>query len=311
MLAGCQSQTENTKPTNTASFKSMESTIYVSPQNALPIVQEVFTRVDKELSEWKSESLLSEVNKNAGIKAVTCHTDVIAAVQLSLQIAKQTNGLFDPTWASMWELWDFDIAIVPAKQEITSRLSLVNWEQVEVTNDTIQLTEVGMMLGLGGIAKGIALNQAREALLNKGINDFMIVSGGQVLANGEPKAIGIRTPDGLPDDIIAIAELKDASISTSGDYEKYFEVEGVRYHHIIDPRTGFPANSGVRSVSVISTNAAVADAFSTALFVMGVDQGLALVEQTDNLEAYYIEDGKTVTQSSGFKASQSASKTYP
>ena len=114
-----------------------------------------------------------------------------------------------------------------------------------------------------------------------------------------------------PDDIIAIAELKDASISTSGDYEKYFEVEGIRYHHIIDPRTGFPANSGVRSVSVISTNAAVADAFSTALFVMGVDQGLALVEQTDNLEAYYIEDGNTVTQSSGFKTSQTASKTYP
>ncbi len=289
----------------------MGTTVHVQPGHAIGFVEPNFKRVEDEMSEWKENSTLTEVNRLAGKKPVKCSKELIEVVQQAVDVAEITSGAFDPTWTSLWKLWDFKNPRVPSQNEVTSILPLVNWEEVVLTDDTIFLTQEGMMIGLGGIAKGVALNQSRDALLNNGIDNFMIVLGGQILVNGDTRTIGIRTPDGSPTDFIATVELKDASISTSGDYEKYFEVDGVRYHHIIDPRTGFPTSNGVRSVTVVSTNAAVADAYSTALFVLGVEQGIALAEQTDDLEAFFIEDGNKVTQSSGFKALQSSSKTSP
>jgi len=127
----------------------------------------------------------------------------------------------------------------------------------------------------------------------------MLVAGGQVLAQGATRRIGIRKPDGIPSELIGVVEITNACISTSGDYEKYFEVDGIRYHHIIDPRTGFPA-SGVRSVTVLAKDAAVADALSTALFVLGVETGMEFVENTERVEALFIDRTSLVHKSSGF-----------
>jgi len=281
------------------SFESMGTTIYVQPSTATSIVQKVFERVDEQMSEWKEDSPLTKVNMQAGKSSVPCPIELCSAVELALSIAEQTDGAFDPTWAALWNVWDFKATSLPEATLISSRLHLVNWKHVVVEQNTIYLTTVGMAIGLGGIAKGIALNQARDTLLHEGITDFMIVAGGQVLAQGATRRIGIRKPDGIPSEFIGVVEITNACISTSGDYEKYFEVDGIRYHHIIDPRTGFPA-SGVRSVTVLAKDAAVADALSTALFVLGVETGMEFVENTERVEALFIDRTSLVHKSSGF-----------
>jgi thiamine biosynthesis lipoprotein len=278
----------------------MGTTIYVQPSTATGIVQNVFERVDEQMSEWKKDSPLTNVNVQAGKSPVLCPIEVCSAIELALSIAKQTDGAFDPTWAALWELWDFKVTSLPEATLISSRLHLVNWKLVVIEQNTIYLPKVGMAIGLGGIAKGIALNHARDALVHAGITDFMIVAGGQVLAQGATRRIGIRKPDGISSEFIGVVEITNACVSTSGDYERYFEVDGVRYHHIIDPRTGFPAR-GVRSVTVVAKDAAVADALSTALFVLGVETGLEFVECTERVEALFIDRNSRVHKSSGFK----------
>ena len=266
----------------------MGTTIHVKPANAVSIVKEIFQRVDNEMSEWKLDSPLSKVNAEAGKSAVQCPLELCSAIALSLSISQQTDGAFDPTWASLWDLWDFNTPSLPLDTEINARLPLVNWKNVVLDGNAVFLKHEGMSLGLGGIAKGIALNKSRVALLDEGIDDFMIVAGGQVLVHGIPRRIGIRKPDGLTNEFVEVLELANTCISTSGDYEKYFELGGVRYHHIIDPRNGFPAR-GTRSVSVIATDAAIADALSTALFVMGPDKAVQLVNTISGVEALIID----------------------
>jgi len=217
---------------------------------------------------------------------------LLDALLKAMDISELTAGAYDPTWACMWEFWDFKIPTLPSEHDIAMRLPLVNWENVNIDGNTVFLQEKGMMLGLGSIAKGAALNQARDALLSKHIGNFMIVTGGQVTVNGEPRIIGIRKPDGLPNEFIAKVEITNTSISTSGDYEKYFEVDGVRYHHIINPRTGYPAR-GTKSVTVISKDAAFADALSTGLFVVGSTNAMQLVNTLPGVEAFIIDcEGK-------------------
>jgi len=277
----------------------MGTRVHVEPSRAARIVERIFSKIDEEMSEWKASSVLSRVNQAAGVTPIECSEELIAVVQQALDISSLTKGAFDPTWASMWELWDFDSPSLPDEQEISKRLPMVDWERVKVTENTIFLTDEGMALGLGGIAKGVALNKVRNAMIEEGIEDFMIVVGGQVLVGGAARTVGIRKPDGLPNELIGTIEIKDTSASTSGDYEKYFERDGVRYHHIIDPRTGYPSK-GTRSVTVIAHDAALADALSTALCVMGADQGLLLVNQLAGVEALFINENGVLLKSEGF-----------
>ena len=256
------------------------------------LVLEIFHDVDELMSEWKSESPLSNINNAAGDHSVRVPIKVFDAVRRALEIAELTNGAFDPTWAALWSLWDFERQSLPTEEEVLARLPLVDWERVQVEKESIYLPERGMVLGLGGIAKGIALDRASKALLHRHINNFMIVIGGQVLVHGTnddtPWKIGIRKPDGTADEYIAILNVTDTCVSTSGNYEKYFEVDGIRYHHIIDPRTGFPAR-GTRSVTVITPDATLADALSTALFVMGPEQAIQLVDNLPDVDALIID----------------------
>jgi thiamine biosynthesis lipoprotein len=282
------------------SFESMGTMVIVQPASATHIVQEIFERVDSQMSEWKVNSPLSVVNAQAGKSPVVCPPALCSAIALALSISKQTEGAFDPTWAALWDLWDFKNPRLPKVSEISSRLPLVNWKNVVLDGSSVFLAKKGMALGLGGIAKGIALNQARDALLSHEINDFMIVVGGQVLVHGDRRRIGIRKPDGLQNEYIGIVEIENKCISTSGDYEKYFEDKGIRYHHILDPSTGYPAR-GLRSVTVIANDAAVADALSTGLFVMGLSDAMRLVEHAFDIEALFIDSHNVVFASSGFQ----------
>ena len=264
-------------------------------------VLRVFHEVDQKLSEWKGNSPISKLNSQAGIGAVELPEFVFKSVEKAIQVAAMTDGAFDPTWASLWGLWDFNTQILPSKEEVQSSLHLVNWKNVELDSESnsVQLKHPGMLIGFGGIGKGIALEESKKFLVDAKIDDYMIIAGGQVLARGlnegKPWRVGIQKPD-EPFELIGVLQVTDTCVSTSGDYEKYFEKDGIRYHHIIDPRTGFPAK-GIRSVTVITPDATLADALSTALFVMGREKAMKLVNSMPEVEVIIVDESGEVFQS--------------
>jgi len=269
-------------------------------EQASRLTFEVFREVDALASEWKEGSPLTAVNRGAGGAPVAAPAELLGLVQTGLELGEATGGAFDVTWAALWGAWDFkaEAPALPEPADLAARCAKVGWEKVELdaAAGTLRLPEEGMLIGLGGIAKGYALDRAADALRAAGVESFNLSAGGQVLAAGQahpagedarPWRVGIRDPRGPADDFFALVEVSDASISTSGDYERYFEIDGQRYHHILDLRTGQPAR-GARSATVISTDATLADALSTALMVMG-PAGLAVIDEMEGVEAVVVD----------------------
>lgn len=261
----------------------------------------IFDDVDARMSEWKSSSPLSAVNREAGVSPVKVPDDVRAVVRRGIEVGQLSEGAFDITWAALWGLWDFRAAepALPAAADVVARAGLVDFTEVTVDDaaGTVFLQRVDMKLGLGGIAKGWALDRAAAELDGRGIDRYLLSGGGQVLARGAFR-VGIRDPRGEPDDFFAVLDVTDTSISTSGDYERFFVVDGVRYHHLLDPRSGLPAR-GLRSVTAVCADATLADAMSTAIFVLGRERGLALAEVTAGLEAVLVDDAGGLHLTSG------------
>ncbi len=279
-----------------------------SARAAADTVFGVFREVDARMSEWKPTSPLSAVNREAGKEPVPVPGDLRAVIRRGLDIGEMTGGAFDLTWAALWGLWDFrspDPA-VPDSAAVAARVALVDYRKVRIDDDagTVYLPVAGMKIGLGGIAKGYALDRSAQALAAVGVADYLVLGGGQVLAggthDGRPWSVGIRDPRGGPQDYFATLELVDASASTSGDYESYFIKDGIRYSHILDPRTGYPARR-LRSATVVSADATLADALSTALMVMGREAGMALVERLPGVEAVVVDERGEVASSPGLR----------
>lgn len=264
---------------------------------------ELFTRLDFELSEWKEGSPLSAVNQAAGDHAVVVPAELFALVARGIEIGYATEGAFDLSWAALWGLWDFrdPEAHPPAPDAIATRLPLVDFRRVVLDPEahTIFLPAPGMKLGLGGIAKGYALGRAAELLAERGFEDFLLVSGGQVYArgnrSGRPWRVGVRDPRGARDEIFATVELAGGSLSTSADNESYFIDGGLRYHHILDPHTGWPAR-GLRSVTVQHADPTLADALSTAIFVLGQERGLVIARRL-GAEVLLVDERGTLAMS--------------
>jgi thiamine biosynthesis lipoprotein len=269
------------------------------------VVFDTFARVDARMSEWKPTSPLAQVNAEAG-EPVAVPDDLRAVVRRGLRIGELTEGAFDITWAALWGLWDFnaDAPRVPSDAELRHASALVDFRSVAVDDvaGTVRLPRAGMKIGLGGIAKGHALDRSAAALRERGVTSFTLSAGGQVYAAGRkgdrPWRVGIRDPRGGEDDFFAVLEVSDLSVSTSGDYERFFVADGVRYHHILDPRTGRPAR-GLRSATVVARDATLADALSTAVMVLGRDRGLAVVEGLIGVEAVVVDDAGRVATTSG------------
>jgi len=267
-----------------------------APAGAAEIVFSVFRDVDQTMSEWKPDSAVAAVNRAAGRRAVVVPADLFALIGRGIEMGRLTDGAYDISWAALWGVWDFkaEQPKVPPKALLRRRAALVDYRQIELDDkaQTVRLPRPGMRLGLGGIAKGYALDRAASALQQRGIASFMLVSGGQVLVRGQrgrrPWRVGIRNPRGGPSDYFMVLQLQDTSVSTSGDYERYFEVEGKRYHHILDPKTGEPTR-GLRSATVVCADAALADALSTAVMVLGPRRGLNLLQRLPQVEGVLVD----------------------
>ncbi|NNE10169.1 MAG: FAD:protein FMN transferase [Gemmatimonadetes bacterium] len=267
----------------------------------------LFRAIETRMSEWRPGSPLTAVNEAAGKGGAPVPLDLLAVVEKGAEIGHMTGGAFDISWAALWGLWDFkaETPVPPPIAERRARAKLVDYTKVSIDRERsfVSLPEAGMKIGLGGIAKGHALGEAAAYLRSRGVETFLLSAGGQVYAGGRKGdgsrwSIGVRDPRGTPDDFFAIIDVEDRSLSTSGDYESFFVHDGIRYHHILDPRTGDPAR-GLRSATVLADDATLADALSTALLVMGLDAGLDLVERLPGIEALVVDDSARVYSTSG------------
>lgn len=262
---------------------------------AFDAVEAEMRRVEEEMSEWKDSSPISEVNRQAGKKAVKVPRELFNVIEASLKISAITGGAFDISWAAMRGLWDFRPGHerVPTENELKERIGLVNYRDIETdpVSGTVFLRKPGMAIGLGGIAKGYAVDKAMQTLADSGIKDAIVKAGGDIRVQGRgeggPWEVGIRDPRDRTR-LAARLTLSNISISTSGDYERFFIKDGALYHHIIDPRTGLSAK-GVRSVTVLGPDTMTTDALSTAIFVLGPDEGLKLAATLPGIEAVIID----------------------
>jgi thiamine biosynthesis lipoprotein len=232
-------------------------------------------RLEKEMSEWIPESPISQAARFAGRKAVPVSEEIVAVIDLSLAVSRQTGGAFDISFKPLGLLWRVEKRKEPPREEeIRAALRLVDYRDIVLDKGrrTLFLKRPGMAVGLGAIAKGYAAGRAARKMAEGGIRDFIIDAGGDLYFSGSKggKAwtCGIQDPDRRGEQLIRLKVKTDCAVVTSGDYERYFDFQGRRYHHIIDTRTGYPA-TGTRSVTVLARDPAVADAYATSFFILG------------------------------------------
>lgn len=292
----------------TEAIMSTRITVAVPPEHIgeADAVFAVFRQVESTANEWRPGSPLSDVNAAAGGAPVGVPAELIGLLKRGIALGDLTGGAFDITWGALWGLWDFsgESTGVPPMEERRRRAARVDYRRVSIDEEAGAVgLDAGMVIGLGGLAKGHALDRAAALLDARGVGTYSLSAGGQVLVrglrDGRAWRVGIRDPRGQESDYFGVVEVVDRSVSTSGDYERFFIVDGVRYHHILDPRTGSPPARGLRSATVIAADATTADALSTALMVMGGDRGLALVESLPEVEAVVVDARGEVSLSSG------------
>jgi thiamine biosynthesis lipoprotein len=268
-----------------------------------------FDRLDALMSTWKEGSDILRLNDAAGKTAVGVSAEVREVLHASHEVSEWTAGKFDITFAALSGLWKFDHDIdgqVPDRSQIAPRLPLIDYRAVTIDDraGTASLARAGMRVNLGGIGKGYAVDRAVTILRDAGLSDFMIQSGGDLYAAGKrgdrPWRVGIQDPRGAPDTLFAALEITEAAFSTSGDYERFFMRDGHRYHHILDPDTGEPASRS-RSVSIVAKNATVTDGLSTGVFILGGEEGMALIEKLPDVEGVIVTAENQVLVSSGLK----------
>ena len=268
-----------------------------------------FDRLDALMSVWKEGSDILRINAAAGRTAVAVSPEVREVLRAAQEVSEWTGGKFDVTFAALSGLWKFDQDIdgrVPSRSEIAPRLPLIDYRALQLDDcaGTAGLTRAGMAVNLGGIGKGYAIDRAATILRDAGLSDFMIQSGGDLFVAGRrgerPWRVGLQDPRGVPNTLFAAIELTDAAFSTSGDYERYFIRDGHRYHHILDPGTGEPA-PGSRSVTIMAKRAIASDGLSTGVFILGGDEGMALIEKLPDVEGVIVTGDNRVLVSSGLE----------
>jgi thiamine biosynthesis lipoprotein len=261
-------------------------------------------RIEQTFSRYRAQSVLSEINRQAGQGPVVVDGETEYLIRSALELWALTGGRFDPTVGVLRRVWDFKRGRVPSEQELAELRPLVDAGAVSLRNGTVTLARAGMELDLGGIGKEYAADRVAELLEAGGVESAVINFLGDVRTlgrrgDGRPWSVGIQDPRDRSRCLFAIRIGRGAGIATSGDYERGFTRDGVRYHHLLDATTGRPAR-GLTSVTVVAPTAFAAGRLATAAFLLGPDAGLALLEATPGVEGALLTEGGEALTTSGF-----------
>lgn len=267
-------------------------------------------RLEALMTTWRDDSEVSHINQSAGKAPVRVGPETLDVIGKSLWMSERSGGVFDITFEVMHGIWRFDEDLekrLPDSAAVAERRKLIDYRHVVLDREksTVFLNRATTKISLGGIAKGYAIDRAKDILLAAGIEDFLAQAGGDLYvhghrADGSPWLAGVRDPRGADGSYFARMPVVDHAFSTAGDYERSYVLDGKRYHHIIDPRTGFPATAS-RSVTIWAKDAFTADALDDAVFILGVEKGLALVESIDDAGAIIVDADNRVHVSKRLK----------
>jgi len=266
---------------------------------------EEIRRIEKLLTTYSDDSETALINKNAGIEPVAVSEETFNIIDRSIRISRVTQGAFDITYGSVDKrLWNFDTNMksLPDKETARKMVRLINYRNIILDQEkkTVFLKEEGMRIGFGGIGKGYAAEKAKQVMKKMGAESGIVNASGDLATwgyqpDGKPWTIGIADPNAKVQ-IFSYMNITNMAIATSGNYEKYIMINGKKYSHTIDPRTGLPVR-GIKSVTIISPNAEIADAMATPVMIMGIHAGLDMINQMKDIEAIIIDDNDKIYKS--------------
>jgi thiamine biosynthesis lipoprotein len=266
-------------------------------------------RIEKLLTTFSDESETNLINQNAGVQPVKVSMEIILLIERALKISSVTQGAFDLSYGSVDKsLWNFDtnMTSLPTKEIAKQSVRLINYKNIIVDKEaaTVYLKQKGMRIGFGGIGKGYAAEQAKNVMRLAGVESGVVNASGDLttwgnMPNGDKWTIGIVNPE-MASSTFSYMNISGLSVATSGNYEKFVMIGGKKYSHTINPKTGLPV-SGIKSVTIVSTNAEVADAMATPVMIMGVEAGLNMINQISDIEAIVIDDNNTLYASKNIK----------
>ena len=266
-------------------------------------------RIEKLLTTYAPDSETNRINALAGFEPVKVSAETFGLIQRSIRISGITQGAFDISYGSVDKsLWNFDehMTQLPDAKTAKQMVRLINYRNIILNEEaqTVFLKEEGMRIGFGGIGKGYAAEMAKRVLMENGVHSGIVNASGDLTAfglqpNGQPWTIGIVNPN-FSGKVFSYMNVTDVAVATSGNYEKYVLIDGKKYSHTIDPRTGLPV-TGIKSVTIISPNAELADAMATPVSIMGIQAGLNMINQIKSMEAIVIDDNDVIYYSNNLK----------
>ena len=270
---------------------------------------EEIKRIEKLLTTFHDSSETNSINRNAGIEAVKVSEEIFNLIERSIRISSITQGAFDITYGSIDKsLWNFDTQMnsLPDKDTAKEMVRLINYQNIVLDreNTTVFLREKGMRIGFGGIGKGYAAEKAKNIMQQLGIASGIVNASGDLTTwgfqpNGEEWIVGIANPN-ISGEVFSYLKISGLAVATSGNYEKYIMIDGKKYSHTIDPRTGLPV-TGIKSVTIITKNAEIADAMATPVTIMGVKAGLHMINQMKDIEVVIIDDHDKIHHSTNIR----------
>ncbi|MBE1304409.1 FAD:protein FMN transferase [Clostridium botulinum] len=312
VFVGCNSKSEEPVSRETYLMGTIIN-IKAYGKNADKAVQssvDKISDIENKMSLNISTSEVNKINKNAGIAPVKVSKNTFDVVKASLIYSEKSKGSFDITVEPLVSIWGIgtEKARIPSKDEINNALKLINYKDVVINEkeSTVMLKRKGQAIDLGAIAKGYTADELKKVLLNYNVSSAFLSLGGNVYVLGNkpdktPWKIGVQNPLEPRGDYLGIVSVSDKSVVTSGNYERFFERNGKRYHHIFDTKTGYPAEKGLISVSIISDKSIDGDALSTSVYTLGLDEGKKLIESLKGVEAIFVTNDKKVYVTSGLK----------
>ena len=305
-IVGCANEDSNQPISRTEIFMSTPVSITIYDGGSENILDKAFEKVEEVeelVSINKENTEISELNKNAGIEKVKLSDISYDILKKGLEYSKLSNGSYDITIGPLVKLWNigFEDAKVPSKDEINEVIGSIDYNNIEINDSTkeVFLTKKGMEIDLGSIAKGYIADEIANILKQEGVNRAIIDLGGNIYALGSKSSdsnwkIGIQNPFNDRGEVVGAIEVSDKTVVTSGIYERFIEEDGVKYHHILNPKTGYPYETDIAGVSIIADESIDADALSTLTFTKGVEEGLRFIEGLDNLDAIFITNDKKI-----------------